>query len=152
MSKDVMRLLDRSLGLMECRVCGHRHFLALGDDDYVRGAWECQNGCELKGRASNAVVIPLRRARVPPLRAALSRIASTPDREDILPRLLSEDVVRAQLVLGACTSRSIEHREVVTHVVGIGHVRFAFSRRHDLSLNHFFWACDRAELAGPRPR
>jgi hypothetical protein len=32
-----MRLLDRSLGLME------------GDGgNYVRRAWECQNGCELK--------------------------------------------------------------------------------------------------------
>jgi hypothetical protein len=49
MSKEVMRLLDRGLGLMECKVCGHRHFAGLGDGNYnVRGAWQCQNGCELK--------------------------------------------------------------------------------------------------------
>jgi hypothetical protein len=46
--KNVMRLLDRSFGLMECRVCGRRHFAGLGDGaTRVRGAWECQNGCEL---------------------------------------------------------------------------------------------------------
>jgi hypothetical protein len=48
MSKNVMRVLDRALGLMECKVCGRRHFAGLGDSShYVRGAWECQNGCEL---------------------------------------------------------------------------------------------------------
>jgi len=53
MSKTVMRLLDRSLGLMECQVCGHRHFAGLGDSThYVRDAWQCQNGCELKGDRS----------------------------------------------------------------------------------------------------
>jgi hypothetical protein len=47
-SKNVMRLLDRSLGLMECKVCGRRHFAGLGDGSHnVRGAWQCQNGCEL---------------------------------------------------------------------------------------------------------
>jgi hypothetical protein len=65
---------------------------------------------------------------------------------NILPRILREDVVRAQLVLGPCTYRSIERREVVMRVVGFGHVRFSFSRRHELSLNHFFWVCDHAEL------
>jgi len=47
-SKNVMRVLDRRLGLMECRVCGRRHFAGLGDGaTRVRGAWECQNGCSL---------------------------------------------------------------------------------------------------------
>jgi hypothetical protein len=53
MSKTVMRLLDRNLGLMECRVCGHRHFAGLGDGShYLRGAWQCQNGCQLKDNRS----------------------------------------------------------------------------------------------------
>jgi hypothetical protein len=64
MSKNVMRLLDRSLGLMECKVCGRRHFAGLIDGShYVRDAWLCQNGCELKGpraRGTDEVVVRLR--------------------------------------------------------------------------------------------
>jgi len=64
MSKEVMRLLDRSLGLMECKVCGRRHFAGLGDGSHnVRDAWRCQNGCEFKDDPSespqNDRVVPL---------------------------------------------------------------------------------------------
>jgi hypothetical protein len=39
MSKNVMRLLDRCLGLMECKVCGRRHFAGLIEgNQFVRDA------------------------------------------------------------------------------------------------------------------
>ena len=51
MPKNVMRLLDRSLGLMECKVCGRRHFAGLREGNHiVRDAWHCRNGCEDKSR------------------------------------------------------------------------------------------------------
>jgi hypothetical protein len=46
----VMRLLDRHTGLMECRVCGKRHWANIRPQSgghYYRGSWQCQNGCEL---------------------------------------------------------------------------------------------------------
>jgi len=53
MSKNVMRLLDRSLGLMECRICGYRHFAGLGGGgNHIRRVWECQNGCRLENNRS----------------------------------------------------------------------------------------------------
>ena len=53
MSK-VMKLIDPSSGLMECIVCGHRHFANLqsgseradGVTRYRRGSWQCVNGCK----------------------------------------------------------------------------------------------------------
>jgi hypothetical protein len=53
--KKVMRLLDLSTGLMECRVCGKRHWANIqsGADRaanvarYYRGSWQCSNGCKL---------------------------------------------------------------------------------------------------------
>jgi len=48
MSKKVMRLLNRSTGLMECKVCGKCHFAMLQSGGrYVRGSWQCQNHCRL---------------------------------------------------------------------------------------------------------
>jgi excisionase family DNA binding protein len=47
-SKKVMRMLDRSTGLMECRVCGARHFANCGEGGrLLRGSWQCQHGCTL---------------------------------------------------------------------------------------------------------
>ncbi len=47
----VMRLLNESTGLMECKVCGARHFANLRPRSegggYYRGSWQCQNGCKL---------------------------------------------------------------------------------------------------------
>jgi hypothetical protein len=48
MTKKAMKL-DRDTGLMECRICGHTHFPMLRKDEhYVRGAWQCPNGCKLE--------------------------------------------------------------------------------------------------------
>ncbi len=48
MTKKVMKLIDPSTGLMECKVCGSRHFAMLsGGGKYVRGSWQCQYGCKL---------------------------------------------------------------------------------------------------------
>jgi hypothetical protein len=70
------------------------------------------------------------------------------DNDNILPEIQRQVVLRAQLALGPCTSRSVEHREVVTYIRAFGVVRFTFSRRYDVPLHHYFWACDRAELVG----
>lgn len=58
MSKKVMKLIDPSTGLMECKVCGSRHFASLqsgydradGVTRYYRGSWQCQNKCKLPGK------------------------------------------------------------------------------------------------------
>lgn len=47
-SRKVMQLLDPSTGLMECKVCGSRHFANIKPDSggkYYRGSWQCQHGC-----------------------------------------------------------------------------------------------------------
>ena len=47
-TKKVMKLLDPSTGLMECRICGKRHFANLASvGKYYRGAWQCIYGCKL---------------------------------------------------------------------------------------------------------
>lgn len=47
-TKKVMKLLDARTGLMECKVCGHRHLANLaGGGKYHRGSWQCVNGCKL---------------------------------------------------------------------------------------------------------
>jgi hypothetical protein len=47
MSQKVMKLLNPSSGLMECRVCGRRHHASLvGNGHYRRGSWQCPNGCK----------------------------------------------------------------------------------------------------------
>jgi hypothetical protein len=51
MTKKVMRLLDPSTGLMECKICGTRHIANIkpgSGGKYYRGAWQCQNGCKLE--------------------------------------------------------------------------------------------------------
>lgn len=68
------------------------------------------------------------------------------DGDNILRDIQGQVVLRAQLTLGPCTSRSVEHREVVTYIRAFGVVRFTFSRRYDVPLHHYFWECDRAEL------
>jgi hypothetical protein len=49
MSTKVMKLLDASSGLMECRVCGHRHVANIKpgtNGQFWRGSWQCVNGCK----------------------------------------------------------------------------------------------------------
>ncbi len=47
MSKKVMKLLDASTGLMECRVCGRQHHASLLEGGrYARGSWKCSDGCK----------------------------------------------------------------------------------------------------------
>ena len=54
MARKVMKLVDPSTGLMECRVCGARHHAnivgrtALQAAHYARGSWQCRHGCKLK--------------------------------------------------------------------------------------------------------
>jgi hypothetical protein len=50
----VMKLIDPSSGLMECRVCGKMHFADLRHGGYyVRGSWQCINGCKMEDLANN---------------------------------------------------------------------------------------------------
>jgi hypothetical protein len=47
-TKKVMKLIDPSTGLMECRICGKRHIANLDSGGkYIRGSWQCSNGCKL---------------------------------------------------------------------------------------------------------
>ena len=49
--KGPMKLIDASSGLMECRICGSRHYASLqsgterddGVTNYFRGSWQCGN-------------------------------------------------------------------------------------------------------------
>ena len=46
--RSIMKLIDPSTGLMECRVCGSRHNTNIKPDSrgrFYRGAWTCLNGC-----------------------------------------------------------------------------------------------------------
>lgn len=47
--KKVIKLIDPSSGLMECKVCGATHFASLQPDKkrYYRGSWQCQNKCKI---------------------------------------------------------------------------------------------------------
>ena len=56
MSKKVMKLIDPSTGLMECKVCGSRHLSNLlpaykqkdgKSGFYYYGSWQCVNKCKL---------------------------------------------------------------------------------------------------------
>lgn len=48
MSRKVMKLIDPSTGMMECKVCGNIHVANLRRGGYyVRGSWQCVNGCKL---------------------------------------------------------------------------------------------------------
>lgn len=57
LSKRTMVLIDVETGLMECKVCGTRHFALVppkgGTEDiglkgYKRGSWQCENGCRIR--------------------------------------------------------------------------------------------------------
>ena len=41
-TRQTMKLINRT-GLMECRVCGHRHM-----GWYIHQSWECSNGCRME--------------------------------------------------------------------------------------------------------
>jgi hypothetical protein len=46
-SKTVMKLIDGRTGLMECTVCGSRHYASVHHGGgYRRGSFMCQNKCE----------------------------------------------------------------------------------------------------------
>lgn len=45
--KNVMRLLNPMSGLMQCRICGFRHWASLREDGkFYRGSWQCEHGCK----------------------------------------------------------------------------------------------------------
>jgi len=49
-TEKVMKLLDASTGLMQCRVCGKKHIASVrprSKGAYQKGSWQCTNGCEL---------------------------------------------------------------------------------------------------------
>lgn len=51
MSKKVIVLLDPNTGLMECKICGSRHWANIrpgSNGKYYRGSWQCQNGCKFE--------------------------------------------------------------------------------------------------------
>ena len=55
----VMKLIDAPTGLMECKVCGARHWANLrsggsgAPSRYYRGSWQCQHGCQLPPRGDS---------------------------------------------------------------------------------------------------
>lgn len=47
----VMKVLDPASGLMECKICGERHYANIKPGSrgkYYRGSWQCRNGCKLQ--------------------------------------------------------------------------------------------------------
>jgi hypothetical protein len=53
MIKKVMKLIDPSTGLMECRVCGGKHWANVREGGhYYRGNWQCQHGCKPPERSA----------------------------------------------------------------------------------------------------
>ncbi len=54
MSKKVMKLIDPSSGLMECKVCGAQKYASLisapfsSKSRWHRGSWQCLNGCTVE--------------------------------------------------------------------------------------------------------
>lgn len=56
MSKKVMKLIDPYTGLMECNVCGSRHWANIkprSNGRYYRGSWQCQYHCKLPESGSS---------------------------------------------------------------------------------------------------
>ena len=46
-----MKVLDPASGLMECKICGERHYANIKPGSrgkYYRGSWQCRNGCKLQ--------------------------------------------------------------------------------------------------------
>lgn len=51
MSERVMKLIDVSSGLMECRACGARHTANIKPQSggkYYPGSWDCVHGCTME--------------------------------------------------------------------------------------------------------
>lgn len=49
MSDKVMKLIDPSTNLMECKVCGNKHYANIAEGGkFKRGSWQCENGCKLE--------------------------------------------------------------------------------------------------------
>lgn len=49
MTKKMMKLLNPSTGLMECKICGRRHIANLkGGGHYNCGSWQCIDGNKLQ--------------------------------------------------------------------------------------------------------
>ena len=49
MSQKIMKLIDASTGLMECKVCGSQHVASIrpnSNGNYYRGSWQCINKCQ----------------------------------------------------------------------------------------------------------
>jgi hypothetical protein len=52
-----MKLLDAYTGLMECKICGSRHFALIkprSNDCYYRGSWQCINKCKFDAAEKKA--------------------------------------------------------------------------------------------------
>ncbi|HUX56012.1 MAG TPA: hypothetical protein VMV77_03495 [Bacteroidales bacterium] len=53
MKKKVMKLINPSTGLAECKVCGATKYISFvnkpfsSKSRYPRGSWQCVNGCNL---------------------------------------------------------------------------------------------------------
>ena len=59
MSQKIMKLIDRSTGLMECKICGSRHVASVrpySNGCYYRGSWQCINGCKFDAIEKKAEV------------------------------------------------------------------------------------------------
>jgi hypothetical protein len=50
--KGPMKLIDPNSGLMECLICGAKHYASLlpGGKRYARGSRQCPNGCKPKSQ------------------------------------------------------------------------------------------------------
>ncbi|MBI2580721.1 hypothetical protein HYV85_02835 [Candidatus Woesearchaeota archaeon] len=49
MTEKVMKLLNPETGLMECKVCGARHYAQLQEGGkYSRCSWQCQHRCKVE--------------------------------------------------------------------------------------------------------
>ena len=49
----VMRLIDKFSGLMQCKICGAKHWAMSKPDSggkYYRGVWQCLNGCKMEAK------------------------------------------------------------------------------------------------------
>ncbi len=51
MSKKVMELVDKDLGIKQCKVCGAVKGSCVKNGRAVRGSWQCQYGCVMPARA-----------------------------------------------------------------------------------------------------
>ncbi len=43
----IMKLVNPRTGEMECKVCGAKHWASIKNGRYVRGSWQCPQGCKL---------------------------------------------------------------------------------------------------------